>query len=506
VPHTAKTRGWELPAKLAPQTLLRVLPTELEGVLSRARCTVWHLLDDYDWSLWQAGCLALLSDRELLVVRREGEGLSLADGKCRVTPVLPADLPVGKLADAVRAITQRPLLDRARVVCCSRELRVVNDQGKLVADGRTERWRMPDRRQLAWGVWLRALRGYEPEGEKLYAAFAEVAECRAKGSLLLPPVRSGAVGTFQPDVPDLRMALDTSLPADQAVGERLGSLLAASWRNEEGIVADVDPECLHHYRVGLRRARVLVTHANSVLGSETAQQLARHLRELGQRTGPLRDLDVQLADCAWYESLLAEDERAGLVGFRELLVDRRRRAQQSLRRYLRCQSYARRRETVDRLLGVPAQDPEPVPAFLRRALWHRFRRWRKLCRKLGDAPTDTGLHRLRIEAKKLRYLFEFAGGLFAESQIGKWLPLLKGLQDALGRAHDLAVCSAWVDEYARSLAGGQDSEAASCASLAKALAGLHAESREAAIREIGTFTRKRGRKFLALIDSRGKTP
>jgi CHAD domain-containing protein len=467
---------------------------------------VWHLLDDYDWSLWQAGCLALLSDRELRVVRREGERLSLADGECRAAPIASSGLPAGALADAVRAITQRPLLDRARVVCSSRESRVMDDQGKLVAVGWTERWCMPDHRPLTSGIWLRALRGYEPEGEKLYAALEEAAECRAEGSLLLPPVQSGAVGTFQPDVPDLRMALDTGLPTDQAVGERLSSLLAASWRNEEGIVADVDPECLHHHRVGLRRARVLVTHAKSVLGSETAQQLARHLRELGKRAGPLRDLDVQLADCAWYESLLPEDEQAGLAGFRQLLMDRRRRAQQSLRRYLRCQSYARCRETVDRLLAVREQDPESVSAFLRRALRHRFRRWRKLCRKLADAPTDAELHRLRIEAKKLRYLFEFAGDLFTESQMAKWLPLLKSLQDALGRAHDLAVCSAWVAGYARSLAGGRHSEAASCASLAKALAGLHAESREIAIRAIGTFTDKRGRKFSALIDSRGKTP
>jgi CHAD domain-containing protein len=73
------------------------------------------------------------------------------------------------------------------------------------------------------------------------------------------------------------------------------------------------------------------------------------------------------------------------------------------------------------------------------------RRWRKVCKKGKalarlDAPSR---HKLRIQAKKLRYATEFFASLFTTKRAMKrrkeFLPALERLQDGLGDLNDIAV-------------------------------------------------------------------
>jgi len=58
-----------------------------------------------------------------------------------------------------------------------------------------------------------------------------------------------------------------------------------------------------------------------------------------------------------------------------------------------------------------------------------------------------GLHRLRIDCKKLRYLLEFFSSLFPENQMQKLIKQLKQLQENLGDFNDLSVQQTFLIDY-----------------------------------------------------------
>ena len=59
--------------------------------------------------------------------------------------------------------------------------------------------------------------------------------------------------------------------------------------------------------------------------------------------------------------------------------------------------------------------------------------------EIDDDSPDEALHRLRIDAKKLRYLLEFFRALYPPKEIGAVVGALKSLQDNLGDFNDLSV-------------------------------------------------------------------
>lgn len=246
---------------------------------------------------------------------------------------------------------------------------------------------------------------------------------------------------------DPRLAEEDSRPA--AVRRLLERLLADAWACEPGILAGTDDEFLHRYRVSLRRARVLVGQAKDFLGLRAARSLGCHLRALAQRTGPLRDLDVQLASCPGMPNL-PPGERAILEGgFLAHLDQRRARERRAFLRYLRSREHQHRRDRLREILAEPpvAGSFPPLGEFLADRIRQRFRKLAKGTDG-ADFPDDGTLHRCRIEAKKLRYLLEFGQGLLPVRRTARCIRDLKRVQDALGQAHDLMVRLGWVRGYA----------------------------------------------------------
>jgi len=238
-------------------------------------------------------------------------------------------------------------------------------------------------------------------------------------------------------------------PAPAGVRCLLENLLANAWACEPGILAGVDDEFLHRYRVNLRRARVLVGQARGLLGLRAARSLASHLRALAQRAAPLRDLDVQLATPPCMD-LLPPAERALLeAGFLAHLAQRRLRERRAFLRYLRSREHQHRRDRLREILaeGPGAGSFPTLGKFLAERIRQRFRKLAGRAEGM-DQPDDGELHRLRIEAKKLRYLLEFGQGFLPARRTARWIRDLKRVQDALGDAHDLVVRLGWVQGYA----------------------------------------------------------
>jgi CHAD domain-containing protein len=72
-------------------------------------------------------------------------------------------------------------------------------------------------------------------------------------------------------------------------------------------------------------------------------------------------------------------------------------------------------------------------------VWKAWHRVVKAGEQRIESADDKGLHALRIECKKLRYVLEFFASLFPPETIAASLKQLRRLQDSLGHYHDLCV-------------------------------------------------------------------
>jgi CHAD domain-containing protein/CYTH domain-containing protein len=212
-----------------------------------------------------------------------------------------------------------------------------------------------------------------------------------------------------------------------------------------------DPEALHAFRVTIRRLRSSLRAWRAVLDEGVSPRVLRRLRRLARATGASRDLEVHLAWVAGQSPHLREYQRPGLAWLEERLRRRQRKADERLaraleRRYAPADARLRRRLPVYRA----TLDPRPLTAAAALAplvlrLAGELEARLALVQSIAD---EARAHRVRIGAKRLRYLLEpFAAELEGGPAI---VAQLKALQDVLGELHDAHV---FAGELAESLEG-----------------------------------------------------
>lgn len=260
----------------------------------------------------------------------------------------------------------------------------------------------------------------------------------AQGAPAAPPVKA-ATPPLPPDA-------DAQATARLAIEEAL-----AHWQvNEAGFLAQTgntpyDSEYLHQLRVAVRRLRVAcgpLARAARWHG-EALTPVLDGLRQLGQRLGAARDWDVfieetwppladHLHDAALRQAL---QEAAGLL--RDTACLRARAA-------LEGRASQRLLLQLGRCLAQPdAAAPIPFDALGARLdrLDHQLRQALPQLAHLSPAR----LHRLRIVAKKLRYLTEFLGSRYDPSAVARWLDWLKKAQTIFGGHNDRTTAQARID-------------------------------------------------------------
>ena len=199
------------------------------------------------------------------------------------------------------------------------------------------------------------------------------------------------------------------LSARQALQQIARACVQQIQENEPKLRRSRSPEALHQIRVALRRWRTALAIFGPASGSGQGRTRST-LKWLAGELNEARDLDVYAAA---FESRRREDQGA------EALWTALEAA--------RARAYARADEALqsDRLrrllwrtaqIGRPAANDDDGPdarKLAAAALEHRWRRLAKRGRNIArlDPPTR---HRLRIQAKKLRYGAELCGRMFGQ--------------------------------------------------------------------------------------------
>ncbi|MFS2033041.1 CHAD domain-containing protein [Polaromonas sp. CT11-55] len=256
-----------------------------------------------------------------------------------------------------------------------------------------------------------------------------------------------------PAPPTKAVAADVPLGGDaRTVARAAVEAALAHWQaNEAGFLAQpqgghYDSEYLHQLRVAVRRLRVA---CGPLAGAaqwrqETLAPLQDSLRALGQRLGAARDWDVFMEE-TWPP--LAESLHDAAL--RQKLQEAAALQQATAR--LRAQAALEERDTQRLLLQLGrclAQPDDDGPALPFDALTARLA---KLAHRLRQALprleqlSPTRLHRLRITAKKLRYLTEFIAARYEPQATEAWLDWLKKAQTVFGLHNDRVTARAHIE-------------------------------------------------------------
>jgi CHAD domain-containing protein len=399
-----------------------------------------EFLDTFDGRLRRAD-LTLSREGARLVLREGQGGVAIAAWAWRRSraPRTADELPPGEARERVSAVI-RP---RALLPAFTADIRtVVMEVGWRHGHSTRVRWErvaVPGKtsRRAVQLVVAERVRGREREAVARALSGSGARE-RAEGwySCLRRVAGERGEAGSRPCVP---LAPDTPLRAAAAGVFR--HLLRIMEANEAGVRDDIDPEFLHDYRVALRRTRTALAQMKGVLPAASARRFRAQFAELSHACGRLRDLDVELLRRGEYEAMLPVPLRAGLAGVFELLARARAQEQGAFAGVLAGAPYRRlKREwraavrDLDSGASAGLDADEPV-LRVARELARRHRDRVLAAMGEGEPIDDAGLHRARIEVKKLRYVIEFFAVLLpgADGVIER----LGRVQDALGEYNDL---------------------------------------------------------------------
>ena len=234
-----------------------------------------------------------------------------------------------------------------------------------------------------------------------------------------------------------------ALAPDMTVAEAFAGIVQACLRhfrlNEPHIPA-CDAEALHQARVAIRRLRSAFALFKPALAGDEA--LRARLRDLARELGAARDLDV----------VIAKRRKSGVPpppGERKRLRGERRQAYEAVNATLASLhlpalildivAFAEAGAWRDGELGK-----RPVIGFADERLARQWRRLRKSGSDLSALEPEPR-HRLRIEAKRLRYAAEFFVGLTSKEKRrdrNAFMAALEELQECLGALNDIETARA----------------------------------------------------------------
>ena len=473
-------------------------PISREAVLQRAfgdRYTVQEIgvtaevmthLDTADWRLRKGGIdLAFIPSSGQLVAYRGSSWSSsrLARSAGRRSS---RAFPTGPVRDEIRnAVWVRALLPFATSQDRCNSFAVLNGDAKTVA---RVRWRegsvqAPQERRLPVRVQVDPLRGYAADAAKVERRLTVSTPLSATRDTWFEALWAtpglGPTGTE-------RFGMQRAQAADLAVADALLGYLAEIEANVTGIVADIDTEYLHEFRVAVRRTRSVLKLLGDVLPDGLAERMATEFRWLGDVTSPTRDLDVYLLGIDDMAQLVARP--GGLDAFGAHVRKRRAVEHRTLARALKSARFvelcAAWRADLAAVMSAPSRHRKTAAQLAEERLHRIFRKATKRAKAITrDSPSEQ-VHSLRKTCKEMRYLLEVFKPLCNPKAYKDVISDFKELQGVLGDFQDGEVQAVALREFAQEMMSDTSVDADTLLAMGELSA--HFEVRQRRARDILT--------------------
>lgn len=415
-------------------------------------------LDTFEWTLRRKGlslryravdgkprfCLKSTGGIEGAVARRTEREVSVK--RPVRDPATGVPKPLRKTVE--KATRPRRLLE---------QVRVVTDRERYdVTDGAGNRF------ELAFDRSTFSLRGLNPRRRSVRAHELEV-ELVAGEPAALDRVRelldsafgfapSGA-SKLEAAISRLRVSVPSKTPPERlrvAAGDRFDVAVrkilthqAARYRMYlPGVRDDIDTEFVHQARVATRRMRSALRLFSGALPEKTAGAFAGELKWLGSVFGEMRDLDVFLLNLEGYRKQLGRFPKKQRRILRDWIEKHRRAPLERLVEAIDSRRATRFLERLDRTLARPVPRRPRAPLARQTVgeaapgiILSHYDAVAARGRAVAEKPSPKRYHRLRIEAKKLRYACEFVSPAY-DDRLDEFIALVVEVQDCLGELQD----------------------------------------------------------------------
>ena len=240
----------------------------------------------------------------------------------------------------------------------------------------------------------------------------------------------------------------------QIVKNILQQQLAVMEQNEPGMIARLDPEFLHDFRVAVRRARSIFSQVKGVLPDDWTGYFRNEFNWLGKVTSIARDFDVYLLDFDKLQLCLPVDRRDAVLPFRDFLLQEQEQAYRELTTTITSPRYNKLKQGLyeffennsEALRNAP-KAKKNIQCQANRWIWRCYQRVKKQADKLKSDSPVYKFHELRKSCKKLRYMLEFFQNFYPENEMSKLIQQLKLLQDNLGEFQNLEAQTGVLEKY-----------------------------------------------------------
>lgn len=455
-------------------------------------------LDTCDWRLWRAGSvLELAEGPEHTSCRLLDRVSAVVAATARVTgaPRFSTDLPQGVLRKRVaKLIKSRALTELVQVRRVRRSWDQSDPLGKILCRVVLEEHTLLEARAsaaLPGQLRVVPVRGYAGAGKRLDEALrARVSIKPANKPVLATALEH--LGRAPLDTVVEMPRLSSAATIESALKDTLRAFTKSLEINAPLVVRDIDAECLHEFRVAVRRIRSLISRFKKVVPEATA--FADDFRWLGTVTGPLRDLDVYLIEFPTYQARVSSHTRQHLRPLRKFLAERRQDALSEVARALvsdRFETFLSRWNAYlhERSDSSSPLSQNPVIEVAYREIRRCYKTVIRDGRRIDDSSPASELHDLRKRCKKLRYLLETFRTLAREQEVEHLIRELKKLQDVLGTFQDLEVHVDYLASVGESISGSGAGRAPTLMAMGELLASLRTEHDRTRERFAAVFAR-----------------
>ncbi|HEX4782177.1 MAG TPA: CHAD domain-containing protein [Usitatibacter sp.] len=246
-----------------------------------------------------------------------------------------------------------------------------------------------------------------------------------------------------------KLHLDIALSPADAGRAIVGAGLEQLQANDAGLATGHDPEYVHQARVAMRRMRSALRMFRREIGLNRAKAWRDALGETSRALGRSRDWDV-FAMRTLPAALEAHGDEALAAKLRRRVSRRRSKERQEARDALLSPRHtATVLEISQWLARADGGDDPPAPRSLAQFATRTIRKRRKRllagALMLGALPAAEQ-HRVRIDAKRLRYAVDGLGSLFRQGPLDGFAANVEALQDALGDCNDAATAMRLVEQ------------------------------------------------------------
>ncbi len=454
---------FQLPENLKVEKFIERLGKKVSLEIVTQQYCLKRFYDSFDWRLYNAGLLCELNQSKTdsqLSLRELSGGRVIATTQIEEVPAF-----VNEVSDQTLKSKLAPLLEmRALLSLTSQPYRayrinLLNKERKT-----TVRLLIEDFELLPAQICIGPIKGYDKAARQLSRLLEKKLGLKLVKKNLLQAALKLQGRKPQDYSSKLNIQLDPQMRADISCKYIYSHLLQSIKVNETGVIADIDSEFLHDFRVAVRRTRAGMGQLKEILPVKVTGDFADFFAWLGQITCLSRDLDVYLLNFAGYQKSLPANMRKDIEPLYDFIKSKRTKAQKELVDKLKSTEYlSKLRAWEDYLKESAPKKPTEADAMtpIKKIADKRIRKvYRRVIREgnaISDQSPAEALHDLRKTCKKLRYLMEFFQSLYPEKKVDLLIKELKKFQTILGDFQDYEVQEQTLKKFADEMMAEQSS-------------------------------------------------